>query len=71
MASVSFEKNRRRSGTVKLESNADSGLIIPFSQTLPVIRQILPQTRKNQPAGREQEKLGRIIDTLTGGSMAE
>jgi hypothetical protein len=72
MASVSFEKNKKRSCTVQLESNAGSGLIIPFSQTVPDVPRVSPSTRQKPFLGRRIGKnSGRIIDTLTDGSMAE
>jgi hypothetical protein len=47
-------------------------LIIPFSQTLPIVRRI-PSISENLMSTLEgnTEKLGRIIDTLADGSMAE
>jgi hypothetical protein len=47
-------------------------LIIPFSQTLTVVRKtLLGKAFWLSRIGQNWEKLGRIIDTLAGGSMAE
>jgi hypothetical protein len=46
-------------------------LIIPFSQTLSVVRRIPPIGKKSDFAlGGIEGKLGRIIDTLADGSMS-
>jgi hypothetical protein len=73
MASVSFEKNKRRSGTVNLKSNADSRLIIPFSRTLPVMQQILPADEifaARQAARRKTRADYRYLDRWVNGRMS-
>jgi hypothetical protein len=71
MAFISFVTNGRWN-TLQLESNTRVRLIIPFSQTLPIMRRIPPIDEKPASTLREvRKKLGRIIDILAGWSMAE